>query len=234
MHSTVFPPAIIERLLRRRGRVHAFERIDPKKTALVVIDMQTGFCKPGAPAEIPFTREIVPHINRLVRETRASGGIVAWTLMTIPGKADWPVFLDTLVSDAFADAVVHDLKPGSEGQKLWGEMDVADGDIVVTKNRFSAFMPSVCELHALLQARGIDTVLIVGTVTNVCCETSARDAAIMDYKVIMVSDANACRSDEEQMATLTTFITSFGDVQTTEQVIGLLRGDQAKMQTAAE
>jgi ureidoacrylate peracid hydrolase len=131
--------------------------------------------------------------------------------------------MDTLVSEELGDHMIHDLKPGSEGQKLWSGMETSPEDIVVTKNRFSAFLPSACNLPKLLPERGIDTVLITGTLTNVCCESSGRDAAMSDYKVIMVSDGNACRSDDDHVATMKTFITVFGDVRTTDEIIKLLR-----------
>jgi len=234
MHPIELPQKTIDLLMKRRGRVHAFDTIDPRKTALVVVDMQGGFCSPGSSAEIVTAREIAPNINRLAREVRATGGVVAWTLMTIPTKADWPIFMDTLVSEALGDHMIEDLKPGSEGQKLWSGMETAPDDIIVTKNRFSAFLPSACELPTLLKARGIDTVLIVGTLTNVCCESSGRDAAMSDYKTIMVSDANACRSDEDHLASLKNFITVFGDVRTTDEVVEMLRKGAGEMLTAAE
>jgi nicotinamidase-related amidase len=74
----------------------------------------------------------------------------------------------------------------------------------------------------MLKSRGIDTVLIGGTLTNVCSEASARDAAMQDFKTTIVSDANAARSDGEHLATLITFIQSFGDVRRTDELIALL------------
>jgi ureidoacrylate peracid hydrolase len=65
-------------------------------------------------------------------------------------------------------------------------------------------------------------VLIAGTATNVCCESSARDAMMLDYRVIMLSDANAASTDEEHAATLDTFILFFGDVMTADEAIGRL------------
>ena len=102
-------------------------------------------------------------------------------------------------------------------------METDPADLFVAKNRYSAFLPSASELTKELRALGIDTAIIVGTLTNVCCESSARDAAMQDFKTTIVSDANAARSDAEHLATLVTFIQSFGDVRTTDEVIALLR-----------
>ena len=79
-------------------------------------------------------------------------------------------------------------------------------------------------LGQLLAERGIDTVLITGTVTNVCCESSARDAATLGYRVVMVADANSARRDEDHNATLYTVYRTFGDVRTTDDVVALLNG----------
>ena len=76
----------------------------------------------------------------------------------------------------------------------------------------------------LLAERGIDTVLITGTVTNVCCESSARDASTLGYRVVMVADANAGVRDQDHNATLHTVYRTFGDVRPTAEVIGLIEG----------
>ena len=80
-----------------------------------------------------------------------------------------------------------------------------------------------------LHSRGIDTVLVAGTATNVCCESTARDAMMLNFKTIMVSDALAARSDELHAASLTAFYSKFGDVQTAAEVLQSLdRGTQTR------
>ena len=88
------------------------------------------------------------------------------------------------------------------------------------KNRFSPFVAGASNLDELLRARGVDSLIVTGTATNMCCESAARDAMMLDYKVVMVSDANGARYDEDHIAGLTSFYQSFGDVRTTEEVIG--------------
>jgi ureidoacrylate peracid hydrolase len=82
----------------------------------------------------------------------------------------------------------------------------------------------------VLKQSGIDTVLIAGTLTNVCCETTARDAVVHDYNTIMLSDANAARTDQDHANTLNNFQIYFGEVMTVEQTITRLR---ARMKGAA-
>jgi ureidoacrylate peracid hydrolase len=72
--------------------------------------------------------------------------------------------------------------PGDFGHALYPELDVAEGDLRVRKTRFSALIQGSSDLDALLRARGIDTLIVVGTATNVCCESTARDAMMLNYK----------------------------------------------------
>lgn len=87
------------------------------------------------------------------------------------------------------------------------------------KSRFSAFLQGSSDLDEQLRRRGVDTVLITGTVSNVCCESTARDAMMLNYRTIFVSDANATRTDEEHNATLGNMVMCFADVASTEEVL---------------
>jgi nicotinamidase-related amidase len=197
-----------------RGRRHAFEQIDPARTALVVIDMVSFFVE-----EMDYCRGIVPNISRLASSLRSAGGTVAWVL---PGSNE-PSALDVEFFGAEMAAAFS--RSGGEGpvrDRLWHEFEVDDADLLVEKTARSAFFPGRSPLPELLEARGIDTVLITGTVTNVCCESSARDASTLGYRVVMVADANAARRDEDHNATLYTVYRTFGDVRTTADLIALI------------
>lgn len=224
MHPYRIPEALAARLATRRGRVHPFESLSAQRTALVVIDMQNAFCAAGMPLEVPAARGIGANINALAQAVREAGGLVVWVAMAVPTMADWPVYLDDLLLPELAQEVQQSLAPGNPGHALWHEMAV-DGrqDLLVSKSRFSAFLPTSSDLAQQLRQRGIDTVLVAGTLTNVCCESSARDAAMQDFRVVMVSDANAARSDEDHAASLNIFLQAFGDVRTTAEALALLR-----------
>lgn len=214
-------PVIVERLRERRGGLHVFDRLDPARTALVVIDMQVAFLESGAPADTPAAVAIVPAINRIAAALRRRGGIVAWVqALFAPGS--WPLYFDYMVRPELSAEVFRALSAGAPGQRLWPELDARPGDLRVTKNRYSAFFPGACELPARLRERGIDTVVIAGTLTNICCEASARDAMMADFKVVMVADANAARSRAEHTAALGSMLQFFGDVRDTDEVIALL------------
>ncbi len=156
MHPVSLPPEIVERVRARRGRVHPFESLSPRRTAFVVIDMQNAFCAPGAAIEVPVARSIVRTINRLAAAVRSSGGMVVWVQMTIKDAADWPVFLSALVDKENSTRILAELRPGSEGHKLWPECAVEPVDLLVPKNRFSAFLPSACALAGTLKSQGIE------------------------------------------------------------------------------
>lgn len=225
MHSSDLPREIVERLKRRRGKLHIFERIEPARSALVVIDMQHSFVAPGAASAVPAAREIVPNINRLAAALRTAGGTVAWVQATYTreGPGYWPLFFDYMVSAEVSARILAGLSHGSPGHALWHELDVQPADLRAAKNRYSAFFPGASELPEMLKMKNVDTVLIAGTMTNVCCEASARDAMAAGFKTIVVADANAARSEAEHVASLATLAQFIGDVRTTDEVIGLLQ-----------
>lgn len=216
MHAWHIEDREYARQEQRRGRRHAYERVTPERTALVVIDMVPFFFEANE-----FCRGIVPNIQHLASALRDAGGTVAWVLPgpTAPTGAD-EEFLGPETARLFATA-------GGTGplrQRIWQEFEIADDDILVEKNAASAFFPGRSPLPEMLEARAIETVLITGTVTNVCCESSARDASTLGYRVIMVADANAARRDEDHNSALYTIYRSFGDVRPTRDVIKLIQG----------
>ena len=93
------------------------------------------------------------------------------------------------------------------------------------KNRYSALIPGSSQLERILRGMGIDTILIAGTKTNVCCESTARDAMMLDFKTVMVEDCCAALSDDERRAALENMIQQFGDVMTSKETVARLRGN---------
>ena len=222
MHHIEIPQSVVERALARRGRRHVYESLDASKTALLVIDLQNGFVAPGFPGELPMAREIVPNVNRLAVKLRQAGGHVYWIRHTqvASGDAPWTRFDE--FGAGWAVSLGETLVDGQAGHALYPSLEVRDADEIVNKSRFSAFIQGSSDLHDRLVARGIDTVIVTGTVSNVCCESTARDAMMLDYKVHFVADANAARTDDEHNATLCNMLLWFADVRTTEELIALL------------
>ena len=223
-HSITIRKEIADRVLQRRGRYHLFDRLDPARTALVAIDMQNTFCAPGAPAEVPAAREIVAPINALTASLRALGVPVIWVLHAnerVGGKSDWELFFDTIVADDVREKTMESLIPAK--QSVWDGLLTSPADRMVLKNRYSALIPGSSPLERMLRDLGTDTILIAGTKTNVCCESTARDAMMLDFKVVLVEDCCAALSDEEHRSALENIIQQFGDVMTAEEVLARLR-----------
>jgi ureidoacrylate peracid hydrolase len=219
MHNISIPEAVIAQVKAQRGRLNRYDHLVGRKTALVVIDLQNAFMLPGMPVEVATAREIVPNVNKLAAATRAAGGKVVWVKMNLEGQSEaWRVFFD---GDP-RRATLAELTPGARGFELHADLDVRPEDAIVVKRRFSAFIQGSSDIDRHLRDLGIDTVVIVGTLTNVCCESSARDAMMLNYRVVFVSDANAALSDADHNATLTSIIRVFGDVSTTDEAIALL------------
>ncbi len=175
-----------------------------------------------------MAREIVPCINRLAAAFREAGGTVAWVFNTFTEAIfeDWSAFLGGTYDTEISRAVAGQLMAGAEGHPLWPVLDVQDEDLQITKDRFSAFLPGASDIEAQLRARDIDTVAITGTLTNVCCESSARDAMMRNFNVIMVADGNATHSDAIHNASLTSLSITFADLMTSEEVLDALNSGQ--------
>jgi nicotinamidase-related amidase len=215
LHRWRIEPREYERLEFRRGRRHAYEDLDPARTALVVIDMVPFFLEDNA-----YARGVVPNITTLATALRAAGGTVAWVVSgTPPPSAARIEFLGPTITKLHDGATAG----GPLRDRLWHEFAVEAEDILAEKTAVSAFFPGRSTLPPLLEERRIETVLITGTVANVCCESAARDASTLGYRVIMVADGNAALRDQDLNATLHTIYRTFGDVRPTGEVLELIR-----------
>jgi ureidoacrylate peracid hydrolase len=215
------PASVTERVVARCGVAHPHADLDPSHTALVVVDLQNAFMHDDiGHAVCPAARDIVPEVNRLAVTVRATGGGVFWIKNTYDERAaiEWSN-MDAMVTPEARRRRAAAMSEGTKGHDLWPDLDVRPDDEIVRKYRFSAFLPGTSELPYRLRARGFDTVLIAGTVTNVCCESSARDAMMSNFKTIMVTDANAAMTKAEHEASLIAFYLIFGDVMDTDFAI---------------
>ncbi len=229
MHKSEIPQVYIDRIIQRSGRAHSVEALDAATTALVVIDMQNFFMADGYLAACPVARDIVPNVNRIAEAMRKSGGLVVWVQNTAPpdSRRTWSAFHERMTTDN-AEARLRDMAPGSDGYALWDGLDVKDGDEHVEKNRYSAFIEGSSGIEPLLRQRGIDTLVFTGVATNVCVESSARDAMMLNFRTLMVSDGCAAFTDAEHNSTLAIFHTRFGDVRKTDEIVTLLeKSDKA-------
>jgi nicotinamidase-related amidase len=227
------PQYVLDRVMSKRGRLHIFDALQPERTAFVIIDMQNAFVKGKVKAETALA--IMPKINQLAAKVRELGGTVAWVQLKAgdtDGSSVAQLYHKYFFSPEGAQGHRSSLTPGEWGYELCEELDVRDGDIRAWKSRHSAFIHGHGNLQEKLRETGIENLLIGGTVTNFCCETTGRDAMMYDYRAVMVSDCNAARFPEDHSAGLTTFFQSFGDVYTSAEVIAVLeKGKELKAST---
>lgn len=220
----VIPDHIRKRVIERQGRWNVHDDVPPEQTAFVVVDMQNYFMAPGQQVEVPEAREIVPNVNRLADALRRAGGHVVWvrTVSNAESLRDWSHFHRVLNTPERSARRAVALEPDAFGAQLWSGLDVRVTDLQIEKTRYSAFIQGASQLESELRQRGITAVWIGGTTTNTCCECTARDAMLLDFRTTMVSDCNADHTEEEHAATLIAFCSKFGDVASSGDLIARL------------
>ena len=224
MHKVSISQSVLDRVIARRGREHIFDDLSPSKTALVVVDMQNGFMVPElGHAACKMAHEIVPNINRLAQAVRDTGGTVIWiqTAYTDETLTSWSTLYGMMLPKG-VERRKFSLSPRNKGYEIFPDLKIEKTDLIVEKNRYSAFIQGSSNIEEVLRSRGLDTVLIAGTVTNVCCESTARDAMQLNYKVIFVADGTAALTDTEHNSALNSMAAVFADVLMTDDVVDLM------------
>jgi ureidoacrylate peracid hydrolase len=233
MHKPTIHPDVIRRATERRGGLRVFGSLVSRRTAHIVVDLQNGFMAPGQVAEIPTAREVVPNVNRISAAVRNAGGLVVYIQNTFDAVAvaTWSTFFEHFCSPERRERMIDTFWPGTFGHAIWPGLEVLPQDLQVQKRRFGAFAPGSSELHAILQQRGIDTLIITGTATQVCCESTARDAMMLNYKVFFIADGNATFNDDEHNGTLSAMAHAFCDVIDTDTMVGMVERAGASANT---
>ena len=224
MHQFTMPQEYVKRVVARQGRAHTCETFDGPSTALVVVDMQNYFMTEPYQAACAVAREIVPNVNRLAAAVRGAGGKVVWVQNLAPWESEvsWSVVREMYGADR-AKKRWESMQRDAHGFQLWPKLDVRDGDERVVKRRYSAFIHGSSNIENVLDDNKIRTLIVTGVATNVCCESTARDAMMLNYRSLMVSDACATATDAEHAATMGNFYLFFGDVQSTDEIIARLK-----------
>jgi ureidoacrylate peracid hydrolase len=195
--------------------------LNPRTTALLNVDMQNCFVSDSSVAA-PKGAEIIPRINKIAQTCRLNGALVVHTLHVVR-----PDGSTTGVMGEFNSAIKEGLLfKGNPAAELHPEITLEGTDIILEKPRYGAFFGT--DLDILLRNRGVESVIITGICTNVCCETTAREANMRDYKVFFVRDATACfdlpevSAEQIQVAVCATLQMAFAQVETTESVVAKL------------
>lgn len=194
--------------------------LTPARTALLNVDMQNCFVE-GYP-NTPERLATLGRINQLAAACRAAGIPVIHTSHVLRRDGSNIGILGQVVPRA---RLTGFLNSGAVSAALHPRLVVEPGDILLEKPRFGAFHGT--DLELILRARGIDTVIIAGIDTCVCCDTTARAANARDFRVLFLSDGTATGTTEAQESTLKTIGAVFGQVLTVEDALEKIRSGAA-------
>ena len=196
------------------------EKIAPAHTAVVVIDMQNDFCDPkGFVAtkrgiDLTDTRAIIPKLVDLLDKARqAKAKVVLVHMSTTDDDLTGPI-MDRLKRVSSSERTCPE---GSWGAELIPEIIPAPDDIIVYKNRYSAFIKS--DLNKKLKAMGIKTLIMTGVATNVCVESTARDGYMLDFYVVVPQDLVACAHQELQDISMRNLQSYFGIITSAQEIM---------------
>lgn len=205
----------------------AFE-IRPEECALIVVDMQEDFVNPDNPMCVPEAYRQVPRMQNLIESCRSTGVSVYYTEHTIaPDVAhDFYEYWPPIKAGAIAEG-----KPGS---KLYRQFQPIEGERVISaKHNYDSFAGT--DLDYSLRNRGVRTLIVSGTLTNFCCESTARTGYFLGYHIVFGSDVNATDNALAHEATLRTLRRGFARVMDHQQIMKTLHnGDTQHHEAVAE
>ena len=210
----------------QRGRgLNAFDRLLPGRTALVVIDMQLAFLGEGEVFGNAHARDIIAPVQALAQAARGAGCPVIWTRQTVSDEP--PLAMPTWqydLSDSHVARAVEALRAGTAAHDLHPAMEVGADDLVLDKHRYGALMCPARALPLALERLGVEMLVLAGTLTNVCVESTARDANMAGWRVIVASDACATVTDAEHNAALLNLRLNFADVKDVAELTAMFAG----------
>jgi nicotinamidase-related amidase len=204
-----------------------FFTVDPRTTALVVVDMQNAFVAEAGTYETPGARTMLPELGALIEFARERSMPVIWT------QSDHAAPYSGIMLEKFP-TIREDriLWRGEQSFELYADMpQPREGEYRIVKHKYDAFFET--DLDAILRNLRVATVIIAGTATNVCCESTARSAFYRDYQVAFPSDANASFDVAMHEASLKTIDMFFGRVMTTVELLDEMRDVGSSTMTAA-
>ncbi len=201
------------------------EKLDPRHTALVIIDMQNDFIADDGligreGRDVSQAKEMAKHLPAFINKARAAGVFVVFVRNVYTSEQNF------YLSDVWLEQAARKRKggytripvcaAGSWGGDFYGDVRPEPHDPIVTKHRYSAFYNT--DLDTILRANGIRTAVFTGVVTNVCVETSAREAFVRDYYVVVASDGTAAYSQDDHDMTLKNIDRFFGETVSMEEI----------------
>jgi len=188
-------------------------QLNREKAALLVIDMQQFFLDPDSPMFTCGGLAILPSLKRLIDVFRVAGRPVIYTR-----HVHHPDHLDAGIMEWWWEGLCLEGSPESEVHQ---DMSPFTGDKVVLKHRYSLFYNM--DLETVLRCLKIEDLVISGIMTNMCCESTARDAYYRDYRVFFLADATGTINEEVHLASLLNLAFGFANVTTVDELIHQLR-----------
>jgi len=187
--------------------------LEPARSALLVIDMQEFFLDPASPSFTCGGLAILPNVRRLIDSFRLAGRPVIYTR-----HVHHPDHIDSGIMGWWWKGMCVEGTPESE---VHHEIRPLPSEKVVIKHRYSAFYNT--DLETILRVQGIEQLVITGVMSNMCCESTARDAYFRDYRVFFMADATGSITEEMQLATLLNVGFGFAYVTTTGWTVDALK-----------
>jgi len=183
-------------------------KFSQKKSALLVIDMQEFFLNKESHSYIPAATTIIPNLNLIIESYRKKGFPIIFTFHAYEVDEDPGV-----MSRWWGDM----LRVNNPLSKIHSSIDMIQNDIVLRKSRYSAFIGT--DLEKILKEKKIDTLVITGIMTHLCCESTARDAFMKDFDVYFVVDATATETESLHLSSLRTLTDGFAIPLITDEVV---------------
>ncbi len=197
----------------------------PAKLALLNLDLQNVFVE-GSPIAAPDGPAVVRRVNRLADACRKAGVLVVHTAHVTREDGSNVGVMGEIIPPVTAGLIAR----GSVPAALHRDLRIEPGDVILEKPRYGAFHGT--DLELILRARGVDSVIITGIATNVCAETTAREACVRDFRVFFTSDGTATADmggvphDVLQRATCAALGFAFAQVLTVDEMLAKLEAAQ--------
>jgi nicotinamidase-related amidase len=189
-------------------------RLKNRSACLLVIDMQNEFLDDDGRVFFHYARDIVPNVKRLIHACRRASIPVIFTgHVHEDAGVDGGMTAEWWPQIASGESFVK----GTRGVQIYDRIKPRKNEKVIWKHRYSAFYET--DLEIMLRGLGVTDLIITGVLTNVCCESTARDAFFRDYRIFFMADATAASEPEFQVATLKTLAYAFAYITTTESIL---------------
>jgi ureidoacrylate peracid hydrolase len=231
---------VAERIAHVKPLGSLAQKVQPTHSALLVVDMQNDFCASGGliskdGRDIAPAQDLAARLPAFIQSARDAGVMVVFIRCIYTSEQNF------YLSDVWLEQAARKreggytripvCRSGSWEGDFYGDVRPQPGDVVVSKHRYNAFHNT--DLDLILRSNGIRTVVLTGVVTNVCVETTAREAFVRDYYVVAVDDGCAAYVAVDHVASMSNIDRFFGEVSTIKQ-ISALWADSTGAKVAAE